>query len=291
MDDVAVVGGSVAGLQCALTLGRARRRVLVFDDGRPRNGVATHLHNFIGRTGSPGELLDAARTMLAPYDVTVARQRVHDIEAVGDGFVVGRHGPVRAVVLATGLRDELPDVPGIGPLWGDLVVACPHCHGWEVRDEALAQLSRPGRPDLGVQRALLLRGWTSDVTLLTHGDEVTAADRDRLAAAGIAIRPEPVEAVERAGGGVAIHLAGGETIHRRAVFTVVRQRQQSDLAARLGCRLDPETGAVTTDAAGRTSRPGVWAAGSTAFPALLAVGAAGHASSVATALHADLAGL
>ncbi|WP_067499132.1 NAD(P)/FAD-dependent oxidoreductase [Actinoplanes sp. TFC3] len=289
MYDVAVVGGSVAGLQSALTLGRARRRVLLADDGNPRNAAASHLHNFLGQPDtSPAALLDTGRAMLAEYDVTVVRRRVPDIQTTGGSLTVGEHGSARAVVLATGLIDELPDVPGIAALWGDRVVACPHCHGWEVRDQPLVQLGWRGRPDHGVQRALLLRGWSSDVTLLTDGDELSTAARKRLDAAGVTIRCEAVEQVSE---GVDIRLAGGTTLHPRKVFTVVRQRQQSDLAARLGCRLDPDTGAVLTDDVGRTSVPSVWAAGTTAFPALLAIGAAGHASSVATALHAELAGL
>ena len=292
MDDVAVIGGGVAGLQAALTLGRARRRVAVFDDGKPRNGPAARVHNFLGHAGtSPAALLETGRPMLAEYDVEVVRERVEDVTAVPHGFAVRGHGVFRAIVLATGLTDELPGVPGVRELWGGPVVACPHCHGWEVRDEALAQLGRRGQPERGVQRALLLRQWSDDVILFTDGDDLAPGDRTRLTSAGITVRSSPVSRVEPTGGGVTVRTADGTAVARRAVFTVVRQRQQSDLAARLGCRTDPHTGAVAIDEAGRTSVPGVRAAGTTAIPALLAIGAAGHAASVAVALHADLAGL
>jgi thioredoxin reductase len=104
----------------------------------------------------------------------------------------GRRWVARAVILATGLRDELPDVPGVADLWGRDVVACPHCHGWEVRGLPLAQLGIPGMAARGVQRAELLSRWSPDVLLFTDGDELSPQQRDRLARAGVDIRTEPV---------------------------------------------------------------------------------------------------
>ncbi|TDO56860.1 thioredoxin reductase [Kribbella sp. VKM Ac-2571] len=279
--DVAVVGGSVAGLQVALTLGRARRRVVLFDDGRARNRSASHVHNFLGAEDlAPGELLAMGRKQVAAYGVDVRDTRVDDVDVDGDEFVVGGER-VRAVVLATGLWDELPDVPGVADGWGRSVVACPHCDGWEVRDQPLVQLGMRGSPERSVARALLLSRWSDGVTLCTDGDELTAAQVDQLARAGVAVRTEPVKEVREG----AVLLDGVELAARR-VFVVVRQHQQSDLAERLGCQV--ADGAVVTDEGGRTTMPGIYAVGTTTSPALLAIGAAGHASTAAVAVHGDL---
>lgn len=295
--DVAVVGGSLAGLQAALTLGRACRRVVLFDDARPRNAPAAHVHNFLASgEPTPRELLTAGRTSLLPYDVTVVDARVDAIRPVAaDRFDVvsaGGSWSARAIVLATGLRDELPAVAGVADFWGRDVVACPHCHGWEVRGAPLAQLGMRGHVDRAVQRAVLLSRWSSDVILFTDGDALTAAHRQTLAAAGVMPRTEPVRRLLAEGGRLkAVELADGRAIPRRAVFVVVRQVQTSDLARQLGCdheAVGAPAGAVRTDATGATSVPGVWAAGTTAIPALLAIGAAGHGSTVAVAVHASL---
>lgn len=280
--DVVVIGGSVAGLQAALTLGRARRRVLLFDDNKPRNRVATHVHNYLGvEDPTPSELLTIGRRQAQEYGVDLRDTRVTDISADDAGFVVEGER-TRAVVLATGLWDELPDVPGLAESWGQKVVACPHCHGWEVRDQPLVQLGMRGLPDRSVARALLLSRWSSQVTLCTDGDHLTEDQRANLSKAGVAVRTEKVDAVDE----FQVRLSTGETLAPRAVFVVVRQHQQSDLAEHLGCRI--VDGAVATDESGRTSMPGIWAVGTTAIPALFAIGAAGHASTAAIALHADL---
>lgn len=278
--DVAVIGGSVAGLQVALTLGRARRQVVLFDDGQARNRSASHVHNFLGAEDlAPGELLAIGRRQVAAYGVDVRDLRVDEVE-VDDSFVVGGER-VRAVVLATGLWDELPDVQGVADGWGQSVVACPHCHGWEVRDQPLVQLGMRGSPERSVARALLLSRWSDDVTLCTDGDELTGLQVDRLTRAGVAVRTDPVKEVRD--GSV---LLDGVELPARRVFVVVRQHQQSDLAERLGCQV--ADGAVVTDEGGRTTMPGIYAVGTTTSPALLAIGAAGHASTAAVAVHGDL---
>lgn len=294
--DAVVVGGSYAGLQAALTLGRACRSVLVVDDGRPRNGPAAHVHNFLGQPEpTPDGLRAAAINSLSGYAVEVRSDRVVRIEPSSHGsaaLVVGASGAqwtARAVILATGLRDELPDVPGVAQSWGRDVVACPHCHGWEVRGEPLAQLGMRGTPAKAVERAALLSRWSRDVTLFTDGDELTGDQLARMTAAGVAVATGRVRGLIHEEGRLRhIELEDGTRVARRAVFVVVRQHQQTGLARETGCRIGDDGLAVAADAQGRTSVPGVWAAGTTAVPALLAVGAAGHASGVAVAVHNDL---
>jgi thioredoxin reductase (NADPH) len=295
--DVAVIGGGYAGAQAALTLGRACRRVLVVDGGTPRNARAAHVHNFLGRHDpSPADLLADARAALHQHAVAWEQDsvvRAERIDADGDaaphwrlGGARGGSWTARAVLLATGLRDELPDVPGVEQLWGRDVVACPHCHGWEVRGRPLAQLGLRGAPARGVERAVLLSRWSRDVVLFTDGDELTAPQRSRLAAAGVAAETGRVrQVVHRGGQLIGIELEDGALHARAAVFVVVKQSPQTDAAALFGCAPAADGVAVAVDGEGRTGVPGVWAAGTAAVPALLAVGAAGHAATVAVHLN------
>lgn len=280
----------------ALTLGRACRQVLVVDDGRPRNAPASRVNNFLGHDAlTPDQLLSQARTMLQSHNVAVVQDRAVDAKAVSPGgWVVhgrsGRRWAARTVLLATGLVDELPDVPGLRELWGTSVVACPHCHGWEVRGEPLAQIGLPGGLARTVERVLLLSRWSRDVVLLSQGEEVDDEQVTRLQRAGVAVETRELAGVARTADQVTLTLTDGNALNRRAVFVSPGQRQQSDLAPRLGCRVRDaaEAGAVEVDAFGRTSVAGVWAAGTTAQPALLGIAAAGVASMVAVAMHAAL---
>lgn len=294
--DVVIVGGSLAGLQAALTLGRACRRVLVIDDGHPRNRTASQVNNFLGHDGlTPRQLVAATHAMLEQYDISIEAGRVVDAEpAPGGGWRVcvqsGLSRATRAVLLATGLVDELPDLPGLGELWGTSVVACPHCHGWEVRGEPLAEVGLPGGLARTVERAVLLSRWSQDVVLLTQGENLDDEQLARLRSAGVAVEIRELVGVARAADRLTLTLADGTTLDRRALFVSPGQRQQTDLAHRLGCRVGDaaEAGAVEVDPVGRTSVPGVWAAGTTTHPALLGIAAAGAAAGVAVALHAAL---
>lgn len=301
--DVAVVGGGVAGLQAALTLGRARRRVVVLDDGRPRNAPAAHVHNFLGHDAPrPADLAAVARSMLGAYHVELRDVRVTEArqESPTGRLLLrcagGTAWRARAIVLASGLVDELPDIPGVAAGWGHDVVACPHCHGWEVRDEPLAVLGFRAESTRSVDKALLVSAWSQHVVLFTDGGDLQDDQLRRLSARGVTVRTGRVRRVLLPGGDRqeaprSVELADGTRVPCRAVFVVTRQRQQNDLAYRLGCHpvnaAEP-FGPVQTDSAGRTSVAGVWAAGTSAVPALLAIGAAGHASTVAVRLHADL---
>src|ERR1700722_1763654 len=144
--DVVIVGGGVAGLSAALTLGRARRSVLVVDAGAPRNAPAGHVHNYLGREGMPpGGMLAAGRAEVTGYGGQVVSGTVTSAQFLNGqdnaggfrvGLAGGRAAGARRLLVTTGLVDELPDVPGVAELWGRAILHCPYCHGWEVRDQA-----------------------------------------------------------------------------------------------------------------------------------------------------------
>ena len=170
--DVLVVGGGAAGLSAALVLLRARRTVVLVDAGAPRNAPAERMHGFLSRDGiAPGDLLDAGRSEVSGYGGRLISDTVVGIEP---GFRVRlANGPgltARRIIVATGLHDELPDIPGVRERWGRDLLHCPYCHGYEVRDQPLGVLG--GTPD-AVQHALLIRQWSPDVTLFPHTNTLT----------------------------------------------------------------------------------------------------------------------
>ena len=189
--DVVVVGGGAAGLGGALTLSRARRSVLVIDAGAPRNAPAGHIHNYLGREGTPpGELLAIGREEVAGYGGEIVTGTVTSADKVGDGqfrvtLADGATVRARRLLVTTGLVDVLPDVPGVAERWGRDVLHCPYCHGWEVRDQPVGVLA--GSP-LAVHQALMWRQWTENVTLfLNDANAPTGEEYEHLAARGIAV--------------------------------------------------------------------------------------------------------
>jgi thioredoxin reductase len=286
--DVAIIGGGAAGLSAALVLGRARRRVVVVDAGTPRNAPAEHMQGFISRDGTPpSDLLAAARAEVRRYGVEIVDDRVVDAAA---GFALrlagGRTVEARRVVLATGAVDELPDIPGARERWGRDFLHCPYCHGWEVRDQPIGVLATgPG----SVEHAHLLRQWTDDVILFAHAYPVTAEERAALDAREVTVVDGRVERLVIADDRLqAIELADGRTVPRAALFIRPALRAHANgPAAALGCELLPD-GLVRADADGRTSVPGVWAAGNAANPRAQVITAAGEGSAVAIAINTEL---
>ncbi|WP_327073716.1 FAD-dependent oxidoreductase [Kitasatospora purpeofusca] len=292
--DVVVVGGGAAGLSAALVLARARRRVAVVDAGEPRNAPAAHLRGFLTRDGMPpGELLAAGRAELRGYGVDLLDGRVDRIVPVpGTGapaFDVhpaeGRALRARRVVVATGLRDGLPELPDLAARWGRDVLHCPYCHGYEVRDRPLGVLGTdPG----SVGQALLLRQWSADVVLLAHTLDLAGADRARLGARGVrVVEGEAVRAVvvdDRLHG---VELADGAVVPREALFLVPRPEARDAPLFGLDCDRDAQ-GWVATDRTGRTGVPGVWAVGNLTDPRAQVITAAGAGSAAAIALNHDL---
>ena len=189
--DVVVVGGGAAGLSAALVLGRARRRVAVIDAGAPRNAPATHMQGFFSRDGMlPADLLAEGRDEVTGYGVELVNDQVLAIEP---GFVVrvasGRTVTARRILMATGVGDELPDVPGVRQRWGKDLLHCPYCRGWEVRDQPLGVLGAlPG----SAQHALLVRQWSDDVVFFVHTYHLMPAEQRQMEARRIRVVPGEV---------------------------------------------------------------------------------------------------
>jgi thioredoxin reductase len=268
--DCIVVGGGAAGLSAALVLGRARRRTLLVDAGEQSNLSAEGIGGLLGHDGRPpAELYAMGRAELAAYPTVEVRDGMVDAgERVDGGFALelagGGRESTRRVILATGMHYQRPDLPGLAPLWGRSVFHCPFCHGWEVRDAALGVLG--GGPG-GLHRALLLRGWSEDVMLLSDGPaELESGDLERLAAAGVEVDERPVaRLIARDGALAAVEFANGSTRAREGLLVPVTLAQRSPLAARLGAEpADPGPvvqDALVVDTMFRTTAEGISAAG------------------------------
>ena len=288
--DVLVVGGGAAGLSAALVLGRARRKVLVVDSGAPRNAPAAHMHGFLSRDGMPpAGLLTVGRHEVRGYGPTITTGAVSELVKSADGFEArlddGQHVGARRVLVATGLRDELPDIPGLRERWGRDVLHCPYCHGWEVRDKVLGVLWNG--PDT-VRFANIVRQWTSDLVLFAPDDVLAEADRPLLAARSVRVVEGGVDRVVVEGD----HLAGvlmrdGRSVTRDALFVPPRLVPNDSLLTGLGCLKD-DLGRVVVEVNGNTSAPGVWAAGNVSNPRAQVVTAAGEGSAAAISINADL---
>ncbi|GAB3196269.1 NAD(P)/FAD-dependent oxidoreductase [Nocardioides hungaricus] len=295
-----VVGGGVAGLSGAMALGRSRRSVLVVDAGEPRNAPSQHAHNYLGREGiSPLELLEIGRTEVAAYGVEVLGDRVVGVSGEAGAFLVttagGRRLGARRVLVAGGMVDELPDVPGLADRWGIDVLHCPYCHGWEVRDQAIAVLATT--PMAG-HLALLFRRLSDDVVMVVHnGVELPDEEMERLGAIGVRIEHgTPQEVLTEGDALVGLRLADGSVLERQAIVTASRVDVRADYLAPLGIEPQPfEMGGFAVgsvleiEQTGATSVPGVFAAGNATDVAMTLMASAAHGTRVAAWINADLA--
>jgi thioredoxin reductase len=302
--DCIVVGAGAAGLSAALVLGRARRHTLVVDAGRQSNRFADGIGGMLGHDGRPPDAYYAAgRDELAAYpSVELRSGEVVGGERDEGGFVLeladGARETARRVLLATGMDYRFPALPGIAERWGSSVFHCPFCHGWEVRDQSLGVLDRGAR---GMQRALLLRFWTDDVTLLSDGPaELDAGDAERLRAAGIVVDERQVAELRGPGDTLtAIAFADGAERPCRGLLVPAPMHQRSALAEQLGAAA-AEPGPVAVDAVEvdptfETSVPGLFAVGDVTprMPSVANAVAAGSsaAAMIVHGLMADLHGL
>ncbi|GGM60642.1 thioredoxin reductase [Longimycelium tulufanense] len=288
--DVVVVGGGTAGLAAGMMLARSRRRVVVVDAGEPRNAPAAHLHGFLSRDGmSPAELLEVGRGEVVRYGGELLEGRVRDVERLEErGFRIwlasGGELTTRGVLVATGLRDELPEIPGLRVRWGMDVLHCPYCHGYEVRDAPIGVVGGDNRP-FTMHQASLVRQWSADVVFFPNRITVDAEERERLTARGIRIvEGEVARLVVDDGRLSGVELADGQVVSRTAVFVGPRFVPHDELLTELGCEIG-ENGWVAADAMGRTSVPGVWAAGNVVAEGAQAINAAGAGSLAAIGLN------
>jgi thioredoxin reductase len=293
--EVIVIGGGAAGLSAALVLGRARRRTLVVDAGEPRNAPAAHMHGYLSRDGMPpAEFLTVGREEIARYGVELVRDRAVDA-AKGEDFVVrlagGRTVRARQLVVATGLRDELPPVEGLAARFGRDVLHCPYCHGWEVRDQAFGVLATSPS---SVHQALMVTQWSKDVTFFLHTvfeEELSGEDLRRLAAAGVAVVPGEVAALvvedDRLTG---LRLAAGTTHDREVLFVAPRAVPRNELLERLGAEMTetPFGTYPVVDGRGLTTVPGLWAAGNASGFAEQVVNAASRGYRAGAAINGEL---
>ncbi len=291
MWDCVIVGAGPAGLNAALVLGRARRRVVVFDDARPRNSATHEMHGVLGHDGlDPAELRARGRAELAGYGVDVVSAEVEGAELRDGGVgVASARGTdtARTVLLATGMLDEVPDIPGFARVWGTSAHTCPYCDGFEHRDERLAVLGSGAR---GEHLAVLLRQWSDDVVLLSNGPhDLTPDQLARVRALGVRIIEVPVVALDGDDDGRLrrVRLADGERLERDALFFFVGWRLRNDLARRLGSGLRDD-GSIAVDAGQATTVDRVYAAGNCADPRALVPAAAGAGVTAADANNARL---
>ncbi|MFF4349836.1 NAD(P)/FAD-dependent oxidoreductase [Streptomyces sp. NPDC001530] len=295
--EAVVIGGGAAGLSAALVLGRARRRTLVVDAGEPRNAPAAHMQGYLTRDGMPpAEFLAAGRREIERYGVELVRDRAVDVVRDGAGefevtLAAGRTVHARRLIVATGLDDELPTVPGVAERFGKDVLHCPYCHGWEVRDQAFGVLAST---PMSVHQALMVSQWSKDVTLFLHtvGEgELSDDDLRRLAAAGVVVVPgEVAELVVDDDRLTGVCLADGTTYDRSVLFVAPRAVPRTGLFERLGAELreTPFGTYPVVDETGLTTVPGVWAAGNAIGFAEQVVNAASGGYRAAATLNGEL---
>jgi thioredoxin reductase len=293
--DVVAVGGGAAGLSGAVALLRSRRRVLVVDEGRPRNAPAAGVHNLLTRDGLPPlELLAMGREEVRRYAGTVREGRVIAAERLGDGFAVRLEGgerlTTRRLLVTSGLVDELPEVAGLRERWGHQVLHCPYCHGWEVRDQRIGVLATG--PTV-VHQALLFSQLSDDVVVLTHTAPPQADDLVRLSAAGVRVHEGEVVALEGPPDALqGVRMADGTRVPLDALVIAPRMLARSAVLDSLGLAPEPHPSGLgeqyPSGPGGMTALPGVWIAGNVADVGAQVVGAAAAGTMAGAAINMDL---
>ena len=286
--DTIVIGAGPAGLSAGLVLGRCMRSVLLVDSGRHRNERSTALHCFMGLDGiPPADLLDRSRHQLLRYEnVTRVRTKVSAVRKGELGFIVdsedGQERHTRTLLVATGVVDELPPIPGIHDFFGSSVHVCPYCDAWEHRNAPVAVFGRGAK---GAGLALLLRQWTEDLVLCTHGpDELSRQEAALLEKRGIAVRTTVMTRLEGEGNCLrAIRFEDGKCLTRKALFFTTGQHPRSRLLESLNCDFGEK--GVACDEDGLTSVPGVYVAGDASRDVQLVIIASAEGARAALAIN------
>jgi thioredoxin reductase len=279
--DAIVIGGGPAGLSAALVLGRARRNVLLCDNGRQRNRSSDAMHGYLTRDGiSPKEFLRLAQDEIKCYGVEIQRVTVTGARAVDGVFEItlkdGTTRCGRKLLIATGVTDKLPPIPNIEEFYGRSVHHCPYCDGWEHKDQRIAVYAKAVGP------ALELRTWSHDVILFTDGPVRLPAKH------GITVRKEKIARLEGAHGRMTgVVLASGEVVAREAMFFSTGQSQACNLATGLGCQLN-QRGTIETNKKGLVNVPGLFVAGDATHDVQLVIVAAAEGAKAGIAINEAL---
>lgn len=266
MFDVLIIGGGFAGLSAALLLGRARRSVRVLDIGQPRNRFADAAHGVLALDGvPPSEILDRARSQLSAYGtVELVRATATGADGKIDAFVVtdtsGKRHEARRLIIASGISDIIPDVPGMTACWGTSLIHCPYCHGFEYADKRLGVLYSPA----GVADAVTLIGdWSANLTYFANGNPITAEDKSLLASKNIELVAEPLSELVHTSGQLVEVVTEKTRRPLDALFIHPAQKWNNTLPEQLGCEVAtmPFGVQVEVDEMKQTTVPGVFAAG------------------------------
>lgn len=296
--DIIIIGGSFAGQAAALQLARARRRVLLIDGGRPRNRFARSSHGFLGQDGqSPSAIIETAKKQLANYRTVEQREGyASEANAILDGFGVllgdGSEVTCSRIILATGVRDSFPDIPGLRERWGSSVLHCPYCHGYELNEQSVGVLASS---EIAFHQAMLVPDW-GPTTLFTQGTFTPRPEQEaQLVARGVTIEPTPIAELLGAGSALeAVRLSDGRIVAISGLFIAPRTELANDLAVQLGCKLEtgPSGPLIDVNLRQQSSVPGVFAAGDAASPiANATMAAAAGAMAAASAHHSLIYGL
>lgn len=292
--DCAIIGGGPAGLNAALVLGRARRNVVLFDNNSPRNAVTQHSHGFLTRDGiRPGEFRKIAHEELAQYgSVQIHQVKIVNVKKVltSSFQLVTENGELyeaRKVILATGLKEILPPVPGIHDYYGKSLFSCPYCDGWELKDTPLIVISEI--PHI-FHMAKIVFNWSKDLAVCTNGRKIlTPEQKEALRAKNIRVYEQKITSLAGSNGLLEnVIFEDGEQVNRKGGFVTPQWIQASSFAEALGCGTN-QLGGIVTDDLGRTNIAGVYAAGDTAIiaPSQLIIAAA-EGSRAAIGVNSDL---
>jgi thioredoxin reductase len=266
--DVIIIGGSYSGLAAAMALGRALKKVLIIDEGKPCNRQTPYSHNFITHDGkTPAAIATLAKEQVKLYDtVAFFKGRATTGKANQNGFEIevssGEIFEAKKIIFASGIRDILPDIEGLAASWGISVLHCPYCHGYEVRDEKTGIL---GNADLAFDLTRLISNWTNDLTVFTNGTSAfTTEQKEQLEKRHIAIVETAIEKLEHNNGYVQkIIFVDGSTFSIKALYAPVPFEQHCAIPALLGCQLTDD-GYIKVDPFMETTVPGVFACGDNA---------------------------
>jgi len=290
--DVAIIGGGPAGLSAGLMLGRARKQTIVIDEGRPRNAVTREAHGFLTRDGiSPSEFRRIAKEQLRVYpSVSQAEDTVVSISGEDGYFLLetatGMKIASKKLLFAVGMKDRKLGIPGLAEVYGKSAFVCPYCDGWELRDEPLVVISRGAAL---MHFAPLLSGWTKRFVVCTNGpDELSEAERDELRDHHIPLFDTPIRTILSSEGMVNhVVLEDGTEIPCTGIFFKSELVTGTDLPQTLGCRIS-DTGVIAIDEFGKSSVPGVYAAGDASSLMHQSIAAAASGAIAAAAINGEL---